>query len=391
MLQNLFICALFYATTALAARPFLNEPDTLIDESFATFPIANGSLPDISRLLGLPDFDWAARQVMNDSAYTRYRTGSGGEWSYRNNLEVFERYRFRPRVMVDVSNIESSMETTILGYKFSAPFFISPCATAGLAHPEGEIGLLKAAADQNILYIPSLATSVSLEDIAAAKALKSQVLFQQIYVTNNKTADKLLFQRVEKTGAKALVLTVDSAGDRTRHRALRFEENANQARSDSYRTMTWDIYKDLQKLTKLPIIPKGIQTVEDALAAIEAKAPAIFLSNHGGRALDGSPSSFEVALEIHKRAPHVFKHIEVYADGGIRYGTDALKLLALGVRAVGLGRPFMYANVYGSEGVSRAASILKKEITASAATLGVTNLKTISSSFLELNQNGWYS
>lgn len=84
-----------------------------IDESFATFPIINGSLPDLSRLLGLPDFDWAARQVMNDSAYTRYRTGSGGEWSYRNNLEVFERYRFRPRVMVDVSNIESSMEYVI--------------------------------------------------------------------------------------------------------------------------------------------------------------------------------------------------------------------------------------------------------------------------------------
>lgn len=81
-----------------------------IDESFEMFPTANGSLPDLSRILGLPDFDWAARQSMNSSAYTRYRHGSGGEWSYRNNLEVFERYRFRPRVMVDASDIESSME-----------------------------------------------------------------------------------------------------------------------------------------------------------------------------------------------------------------------------------------------------------------------------------------
>ncbi|KAH7139707.1 FMN-dependent dehydrogenase [Dactylonectria estremocensis] len=371
MLQTSLLCALFFAWAALAARPFLNEPDTMIGESFETFPIANGSLPDLSRILGLPDFDWAASLVMNDSAYTRYRHGSGGEWSYRNNLEVFERYRFRPRVMVDVADIESSMETTILGHKFSAPFFISPCATAGLAHPEGEIGLLKAAAEQNILYIPSLATSIPLENIAAAKAHESQ-----IYVSNNKTANRLLFRRVEKMGAKAMVLTVDSAGDRTRHRALRFEENTNLTRSANYITMTWDIYKGLQKLTALPIIPKGIQTAEDALRAVEAGAPAIFLSNHGGRALD---------------APQIFKKIEVYADGGIRYGTDALKLLALGVRAVGLGRPFMYANIYGAEGVSRAANLLKKEITASAASLGVADLKKINSSFLELTPNGWYS
>ncbi|KAL2676453.1 hypothetical protein Neosp_010211 [[Neocosmospora] mangrovei] len=385
MRHTSLLYVLSFTSAALAARPFLNEPDTMIDESFEMFPTANGSLPDLSRILGLPDFDWAARQSMNSSAYTRYRHGSGGEWSYRNNLEVFERYRFRPRVMVDASDIESSMETTILGHKFSAPFFISPCATAGLAHAEGEIGLLKAAAEQNILYIPSIASSVPLEKIAAAKARG------QIYVSNNKTADGLLFRRMEKMGVKALVLTVDSAGDRTRHRALRFEENTNQTRSASFRPMTWAIYRDLQKLTKLPIIPKGIQTVEDAVQAMEAGAPAIFLSNHGGRALDGSPSAFEVALEIHKKAPQVFKKIEVYADGGVRYGTDVLRLLALGVRAVGLGRPFMFANLYGAEGVSHAAKLLKTEITASGASLGVADLKKINSSFLELSPNGWYS
>ncbi|KAJ4209697.1 hypothetical protein NW759_013343 [Fusarium solani] len=155
--------------------------------------------------------------------------------------------------------------------------------------------------------------------------------------------------------------------------------------------MTWTIYRDLKKLTKLSIIPKGIQTVEDAVQAVEAGAPAIFLSNHGGRALDGSPSAFEVALEIHKKAPQVFKNIEVYVDGDVHYGTDVLKLLALGVRAVGLGRSFMYANLYGVEGVSRTAKLLKKEITASAASLGVADLKKINSSFLELSPNGWYS
>ncbi|WAO93407.1 FMN hydroxy acid dehydrogenase domain-containing protein [Fusarium falciforme] len=382
MRQTSLLCVLSLASAALAARPVLNEPVTMIDKSFETFPIANGNLPDLSRILGLPDFDWAARQSMNNSAYTRYSHGSGGEWSYRNNLEVFERYRFRPRVMVDLTDIESSMETTILGHKFSAPYFISPCATAGLAHAEGEIGLLKAAAEQDIFYIPSFASSVPLEKIAAARP--------HIYISNNKTANSLLFRRIEKMGAKAMVLTVDSTGDRRRHRALRFE-NTNQTRSASYIPMTWAIYRDLQKLTNLPIVPKGIQTVEDAVQAVEDGAPAIFLSNHGGRALDGSPSAFEVALEIHKKAPQVFKNIEVYADGGVRYGTDVPKLLALGIRAIGLCRSFMYANLYGVEGVSRAAMVLKREITASAAFLGVADLKKINSSFLELSPIGWYS
>ncbi|UPK93122.1 hypothetical protein LCI18_004057 [Fusarium solani-melongenae] len=371
MRETSLLCVLSLASAALAARPFLNEPDTTY--SFETFPIANGNLPDLSRILGLPDFDWVARQWMNNSAYTRYRHGSGGEWSYRNNLEVFERYRFRPRVMVDVTDIESSMETNILGHKFSAPFFISPCATAGLAHAEGEIGLLKAAAEQDILYI------VRMQPQAFSKV--AMLITQEIYISNNKTANSLIFRCVEKMGAKAMVLTVDSAGDRTRHRALRFEENTNQTRSASYIPMTWTIYKDLKKLTKLPIAPKGIQTVEDAVQAVEAGAPAIFLSNHGGRALDSSPSAYEVALEIHKKEPQVFKKIEVYADGGVHYGTDVVKLLALGVRAVGLGRSFMYADIYGAEGVSRAVMLLKREITASAASLGVADLKKINTSF----------
>lgn len=103
--------------------------------------------------------------------------------------------------------------------------------------------------------------------------------------------------------------------------------------------LTWDTYAAIKKATKLPVIPKGITTVEDAKLAIKAGAPAIYLSNHGGRQLDGSPSPFEIALEIYEEAPEIFKKVEVWADSGVRYGTDVLKLLALGVKAVGLGRP----------------------------------------------------
>ncbi|KAH6699035.1 S-2-hydroxy-acid oxidase [Leptodontidium sp. MPI-SDFR-AT-0119] len=378
-----------FATAAFGARLFLNEPDTGIDNALV-IP-QNGSLPDLSRLLGLPDFDWAARHILNDSTYTQFRYGSGGEWSYRNNLEAFHRLRFRPRVMVNIIDIESSLETSILGFNFSAPFFISPCAMAGLTHPEAERGLVEAAGKEGILYMPSLAATLSISEIANARVTEDQVLFQQIYVSKNQTENRLLFQQVEQTGAKAMVLTVDSAGDRTRQRALRYVPDTNIARSTRYTYMTWDYYRQLQNMTSIPIIPKGIQTVEDARMAVEVGARAIFLSNHGGRALDGSPSPVEAALEIFEKDPEIFQQIEVYADGGVRYGTDALKLLALGVRAVGLGRPFMFANVYGTQGVTRAIQLLKKEIAISAASLGVGNLKNINSTYIQLAPNGWYS
>jgi isopentenyl diphosphate isomerase/L-lactate dehydrogenase-like FMN-dependent dehydrogenase len=145
-------------------------------------------------------------------------------------------------------------------------------------------------------------------------------------------------------------------------------------------------------MTSLPIIPKGIQTVEDAREAVNQGVKAIFLSNHGGRQVDTSPSSLEVALEIYNEDPEVFQQIEVYADGGVRYGTDVLKLLALGVRAVGVGRPFMYANIYGAEGVARATEMLKYEILNDAANLGVADLKKIGPQYVNWKSaNVWGS
>ncbi|KAH7067295.1 S-2-hydroxy-acid oxidase [Paraphoma chrysanthemicola] len=369
-----------FASAALGARPFLNEPDTGIEDAFAIS--RNGSLPDISRLVGLPDFDFAARQVLNASTYGQYRYGSGGEWSYRNNLEAFDRLRFRPRVMVDVVNIEASLGTSILGFKFSAPFFISPCATAGMMNSQAERGLVEAAGEEGILYMPSQASTLSMETISEARISEDQVIFQQISPSNNQTFNQLLLRRIEASGAKAIVLTVDSAGDRTRHRALRYVPDTNIGRQARYTFMTWNYYREMQNMTSLPIILKGIQTVEDARKAIEVGAPAIFLSNHGGRVLDGAPSAVDIALEIYNKDPDIFKQIEVYADGGIRYGTDALKLFALGVRAVGLGRPFMFANVYGREGVVRASQLLKREISTSAAAMGLGDLKMVDGSYV---------
>ena len=329
---------------------------------------------------------------MNTSAYTYYRNGAAGEWSYRNNLEVFQRFRLRPRVMVDITKIESSLPTTILGHNFSAPFFISPCARGGYAHPDGELNLVKGAGAGNILYMPALYASKTIEDIYAARVSNQsapQVLFQQVYLTENDTETKQLFSRIEKAGSKAIVMTVDSAADGNRHRAARYGVGSADS---SYSYLTWDLYHKLSNMTALPIIPKGIQTVDDARLAVANGVKAFMISNHGGRQLDTTPSSLEVALEIYNESPEIFKQVEVYADGGVRYGADVLKLLALGVKAVGVGRPFMFSNVYGVDGVTRAIEMLKHEVAIDAANLGVGDLKKIGPDYVNWKStNVWFS
>lgn len=122
--------------------------------------------------------------------------------------------------------------------------------------------------------------------------------------------------------------------------------------------------------------------MENALTAVEKGAEAIYISNHGGRQVEYSPSPLEIAYEIHRNAPEIFKKVEVLADSGVRVGTDVLKLLALGVKAVGLGRPFMYANTYGLEGITKAIQLLKTEVEHDAAQIGISDIHNISSNIV---------
>lgn len=148
----------------------------------------------------------------------------------------------------------------------------------------------------------------------------------------------------------------------------------------------WDSYAELRKLTKLPVIPKGIQTVEDARLAVAAGAPGIYISNHGGRQLDTSQLPLETVLEIYKYAPEVFEQTEVFADGGVRYGTDVLKMMAMGVKMVGMGRPFMFANVFGVDGVTALIEIMRRELLVDAAILGVKDVRRVNTSYLNLRR-----
>lgn len=144
-------------------------------------------------------------------------------------------------------------------------------------------------------------------------------------------------------------------------------------------------------MTSLPIGIKGILTAADARIAVERGVPLIVLSNHGGRNLDGSPSPLEVALEIYENDPSIFEQAEILADGGVRYGTDVLKLLSLGVKAVGIGRPFMYSNVFGQAGVEKVVDIMKTEVAGDGANIGLASLQSITPDYVNWNPNYWYS
>ncbi|KAH8733849.1 FMN-dependent dehydrogenase [Ilyonectria robusta] len=366
-------------TAVLAARPWLNEPDTGLQTYLDSTNYTEGARPLLKDIRGIPDFEFAARQVMTDQQYAFYRTAAAGEWAYRHNLEVWKNARLRPHQLVGVSGVNKTTGVTILGYNFSSPFFISPATRAAYGDPDrAELNFVDASANENILYVAAMYASKSIEEIAAAKHNNTpngpQVVFQQIYSNANLSVTWDIIKRAEAANAKAIVWTIDAPGDSTRHRAARYDTtNANGVTSD----LTWDLYEEMKSRTKLPIILKGIATVEDALTAVEKGVEGIWLSNHGARQVDYSPSPLEIAYEIRRNAPHVFEKTEVLADSGVRYGSDVVKLLALGVKAVGMGRPFMFSNVYGVEGPTKLIQLMKNEIIHDAAQIGISDLKNI--------------
>ncbi|KAK7191498.1 hypothetical protein DPSP01_011015 [Paraphaeosphaeria sporulosa] len=372
------------AAIALAVEPFFNEPDTGLETFLQqTNNWTEGIQPALKDIRGLNDFDFAARQKLSTENYFYYRTGSAGEWSYRNNLDIWQKVKFRPRFLRDTTNVNETLRITILGYDFTSPVFIAPAPRAQYCDERGEINYVEASADEDTLYVAAMYAKKTIEEIAAAKSNSTingpQVIFQQIYTNANLSVTWDNIARAERTGAKAIVWTIDAPGDAVRHRAARFDTtNANSATSK----LTWDLYDQMKNRTSLPIIPKGIASVEDAQEAIRRGVRAIYISNHGGRQLDHSPSPLEIAYEIYRNAPEVFTQVEVLADSGVRYGTDVLKLMALGVKAVGLGRPFLYANCYGREGVQKAIQMMKKEIALDAAQVGIADVRKIGPSVI---------
>jgi isopentenyl diphosphate isomerase/L-lactate dehydrogenase-like FMN-dependent dehydrogenase len=333
-------------------------------------------------LLNVGDFEREAERVLDPGAFGYFAGGAGDESTLRANLEAFSGRQLRPRVLVDVSQVTSA--TTVLGREVSMPVLVAPTAFQRLAHPEGEIAIARAAASVGTVMCQSTLSSATPGELATAAP--GARLWFQLYWSSDRGFTAELLAAVVEAGFEAVVFTVDfpAAGRRERDLRAAFalpddlalpNIPGSLARQDFHAalgkivdpTLTWRDLEWLRETCPLPLVLKGILSSEDAVLAAEHGAAAVIVSNHGGRQLDGVSASLDALPDV---VAAVGERVEVLMDGGIRRGTDALKALALGARAVLVGRPVVWGLAVGGEaGVAEVLELLRAELE-----LGLTHL-----------------
>lgn len=345
----------------------------------------------MTELLNLRDFEALARARMEPGAFAYYAGGAGDEHTLRDNEAAFARRRLRPRMLVDVSRIDTSV--ALLGERVATPVGVAPTAQHRLAHPDGEAATARAAAAAGVMFCASTSSSLSLEEIAEASG---PLRWFQFYTQDDAgPRSEALLRRAAAAGYRAMVLTVDLAAPGRRERELREAFDFGSLRfgnfpgsgvaddgadnglraQDEPSAFTWDDLAWLRARSSLPLVLKGILTAEDARLAVEHGAAAVWVSNHGARQLDRSPASIDVLEEI---VAAVAGRAEVYMDGGVRHGIDVATALALGARAVFLGRPILYALAADGEGGVRSAlAMMEAELRNAMALLGTPSIADI--------------
>ncbi|KAJ9093821.1 hypothetical protein QFC20_007034 [Naganishia adeliensis] len=352
---------------------------------------AREEMPPLEGMIDLQDFEELAEKVLSKTAWAYYRSAV-----FYNNEAAWKRYFFRPRVLRSARFVDPS--STMLGMPVSIPVYVSPAAMAKLGHPLGEVNITRAAGKAGIIQGISANASCSLEEMVDAQTEDQNLIFQ-IYLNKDRSASERLLKKVEDLGCKAIMFTVDApvSGNRTMDiRAKGVVEQAPPSAKDDKNksaapvgiaqaisgyqddNLVWDDIAFIRKNTKLPILVKGIQCVEDAELAAKHGVEAIILSNHGGRQLNFAPAPIDILWEIRQQKPDLFNKMEIYVDGGVKHGTDVVKALALGAKGVGLGRAFLYANgTYGEEGCDKTIDIMKKEICTAMALVGAHTVKDL--------------
>ena len=347
--------------------------------------------------LNLRDLEQLAGERLDRFAWDYYASGADDEVTLRENVAAFARIALHYRVLVDVARRDAA--TTVLGQPVAMPVLVAPTAFHRLAHPDGELASVAGAGDAGTIFILSTLSNTRVEDVVAAA--HGPVWFQ-LYVYKDRGATEALVRRVEAAGVRALVLTVDAPLLGRRERDVRncfalpaelrvenlggtgFElvpgaiaESGLAAYFASLLdpSLSWKDLAWLRGITKLPIVIKGVVRADDARRAVDAGAAAIVVSNHGGRQLDHSPATIDVLPAI---TAAVGGAVEVLLDGGVRRGTDVIKALALGARAVLVGRPVLWGLATGGrEGVAAALAILRRELDLAMALCGCPDVASI--------------
>jgi isopentenyl diphosphate isomerase/L-lactate dehydrogenase-like FMN-dependent dehydrogenase len=320
--------------------------------------------------LNVWDYEQLAADRLEPGPHGYYAGGAGDELTLRDNVEAFRRWQLRPRMLVDVEHCTTA--TTVLGQEISMPLLVAPVAFQRVAHPDGEVAMARAAlAAKTIMCYSTLATSTPAE-VAATGAQR----WFQLYVFRDEGITRDLIAQAREHGFTALVLTIDSPVRGNRHRDARTGFTippdltiASLGRGGLTPGQVFDLvspsltWHDLERIAGeagLPLLVKGVLTAEDGRLSCEHGAAGIVVSNHGGRALDGVSATLDALPEV---VAAVDGRLEVLVDGGIRRGTDVVKALALGARAVLAGRAALWGlAVDGERGATHVLELLRTEI-----------------------------
>jgi 4-hydroxymandelate oxidase len=351
----------------------------------------------LSDAINIDDLELLARERLPKMAYDYYASGAHDELTLSDNRAAYRRLALRYRVLAGVAERDTS--TTVLGESVSMPLMVAPTAFHKMAHPDGELATVRAAGAHGTIMILSTLSTTKVEEVVAAA---SGPVWFQLYVYKDRGATEALVKRAAAAGCRALVLTVDAPLLGTRERDVRnrfglpdglsvenllpagmSELKAAHADSGlaayvkelldpalSFRDVEW-----LASLSDLPVIVKGVVRDDDARRAVDHGASAIVVSNHGGRQLDTAPATIDVLEEV---ATAVGDDVEIFVDGGVRRGTDVLKAVALGARAVLVGRPVLWGLAVGGQaGVEHALDLLRRELDLAMALCGCSTVSEI--------------
>jgi 4-hydroxymandelate oxidase len=332
-----------------------------------------------------------AREKLSPGAYAFAAGGADDEITLADNVAVWRRLRLRPRMLRDITAIDTS--ASVLGERLAMPLMVAPTGRHRLFHPEGERATARGAAAAGVPYVLATAATVSIEDVAAERLSAPQ--WFQLYLPPERSVTEGLIDRVAAAGFRAIVLTVDQpvygASPRSARtplapspdiRAVNLPGQPVAAHSYGAAhsgTVTFPAtWRDLEWLVErapIDVLVKGVLRADDALRCVNLGAKAIIVSNHGGRHLDATLATADALPAI---AAAVGAAAEVYVDGGIRRGTDIIKALALGARAVLIGRPAVWGLATGgAEGVRDVFMHLRAELTRSMALCGVAKLDEV--------------
>jgi 4-hydroxymandelate oxidase len=372
---------------------------------FASLPARAWQTHTLDEILASPkdaldvmDFEAAARKALPPAHWGYMTSGVDDNVTRDTNHEAYKHIQLRPRKLVDVSKIDTRVE--LFGTTWDSPIFLCPVGAQGMFHADGELGVARAAQAKKALQILSTVTTHSVEDVIKARG---GPVWYQLYAVSNWSHTEKVVKRAEDAGCPVVAWTIDLLGGRNTETASRFRRTDTRQCADCHGepfgsvstrpmfdkldmkgvamnspTFTWEYVDRLKKATRMKVVLKGIETREDARLCVEHGVDGILVSNHGGRATETYRGTIECLPEV---VEAVGGRIPVMVDGGIRRGTDAYKALALGARAVGIGRPYIWGlSAFGQPGVEKVIEILGREFELTMKQCGARSLSEISRS-----------